>query len=79
MSHDKIFTAEELGIVIRTKRKQVRISQIELAERANVSRSVLQKLEGRGGVVRLDIILKLLTALSLDLVVASRPTWSARD
>lgn len=69
---DRIFTARELGRVIHRTRRQQGLTQADLAERANVARSALQKLEEGRGTVNLDTVVKLMTALSLDLAVVTR-------
>ncbi len=68
----KVFDPRELGEALRRARRERGMTQIELAERANVARSAVQKLEGGGGTVNLDTVLKLLRTLSLDLEVVSR-------
>lgn len=62
----------ELGEEIRRARRELKLSQIDLAERANVARGAVQKIEGGRGTVNLTTVLKLLRTLSLDLTVNSR-------
>jgi ribosome-binding protein aMBF1 (putative translation factor) len=72
MSTQRIFTSKDLGRAIKAARTRHGLNQIELAQHANVSRGVVQKLEEGRGTVALDNALKLLHILSLDLVVQSR-------
>jgi HTH-type transcriptional regulator / antitoxin HipB len=68
----KVFNPRELGQALRHARRAAGMTQIDLAERANVARSAVQKLEAGRGTVNLDTVLKLLRTLSLDLDVVSR-------
>ena len=68
----KVFAPRELGEALRRVRRERGMTQIDLAARANVARSALQKLEEGRGTVNLDTVLKLLRTLSLDLEVVSR-------
>ena len=72
VSTKKIFTPRELGALIRRARKARRLTQIELAAQANVSRSAVQRLEEGRGAANLATAFKLLHILSLDLAVTSR-------
>ncbi len=72
MSTAKVFTSKDLGRAIKAARRGRGLNQIELAQHANVSRGVVQKLEEGRGTVALENALKLLHILSLDLVVQPR-------
>lgn len=76
MSNERIFASKDLGRAIKAARAQRGLNQIELAQHANVSRGVVQKLEEGRGTVSLDNALKLLNILSLDLVVQPRARQS---
>jgi transcriptional regulator with XRE-family HTH domain len=67
-----LHTANELGDAIRRTRREQRLTQIALAERANVARGAVQKIEAGRGTVNLSTVLKILRTLSLDLSVNSR-------
>jgi transcriptional regulator with XRE-family HTH domain len=69
-----LHTASDLGETVRRARREQGLTQIALAERANVARGVVQKLESGRGTVNLPTVLKILRTLSLDLVVSSRAT-----
>ena len=69
-----VFTTKDLGETIRRARREQGLTQIALAERANVARGAVQKLESGRGTVNFPTVLKVLRTLSLDLVVSSRAT-----
>ena len=64
-------TADFAALVRRTRRERG-ISQADLAERANISRSGLQKIEEGRGSPSLQTAIKLLRVLSLDIGALSR-------
>ena len=73
VSPTPVWRTEDFARRIQAARKHRGWTQAELAQRANVSRGVVQKLEaGRGTTVNLDTILSLLRSLSLDLTVEPR-------
>jgi HTH-type transcriptional regulator/antitoxin HipB len=74
----KVFDPRELGEALRRARRAKRMTQIELAQSANVARSAVQKLEEGRGTVNLDTVLKLLRTLSLDLEIVSRSSAYGR-
>lgn len=68
-----------LGSVIAERRKERHLRQIDLAQKAHVSRATIDALEnGRLGELGIGKIAKILSALDLDLVVSEarkrRPT-----
>src|SRR5215831_16485128 len=67
-----VHSAGDLGETVRRARREQGLTQIALAERANVARGVVQKLESGRGTVNLPTVLKVLRTLSLDLVVSAR-------
>jgi len=69
-----VYTTKDLGETVRRARREHGLTQIALAERANVARGAVQKLESGRGTVNLPTVLKVLRTLSLDLVVSSRAT-----
>jgi transcriptional regulator with XRE-family HTH domain len=68
----RIMSLTDLGETIKRGRRERHLSQIELAQYANVARSAVQKVEEGRGTVNLGTALKLLHTLSLDLAVVSR-------
>jgi transcriptional regulator with XRE-family HTH domain len=69
---ERVHSGREMGAVVRRLRRSARLSQQELADRANVARSAIQKLEEGRGTVTLETVFGILTALSTDLAVLSR-------
>ena len=57
----------ELGRIIKTRRKQLGITQPHLAELANVSTNTLYKLERGQGNPSLNIVDKLIEVLGMEL------------
>jgi transcriptional regulator with XRE-family HTH domain len=58
----------ELGSAIAAKRRSLRISQLELAQKAHVSRATLEALENqRGGEIGFSKLTRILAALGLEL------------
>lgn len=72
VSNQKIFTTKDLGPIVKRGRARYHLTQTALAEHANVSRGVVQKLEQGRGTVALDNALRILHILSLDLLIESR-------
>jgi len=75
----RMVTLAALGLEIAGRRKAVRLSQIELARKAGVSRATLDALEnGRSGELGFTKISKILAVLGLELRVQDakpkRPT-----
>ncbi|MHB1577312.1 MAG: helix-turn-helix domain-containing protein [Candidatus Dormibacteria bacterium] len=68
----RVTSVSDLGRVVLASRKQHGWTQAELAGRAAVGRSAVQKLEAAWGTVNLDTALRILTVLSLDLAVVER-------
>ncbi len=74
-----MLTLSSLGAQIAAKRKELRLTQAELAARASISRATLDALEnGRSGELGFSKITRLLSALGLGLKVqesgSRRPT-----
>jgi transcriptional regulator with XRE-family HTH domain len=73
VSPTPVWTTADIAKWIKAARKERGWHQTDLASRANVSRSVIQKLEaGRGTTVNLDTVMRLLRTLSLDLTIEPR-------
>ncbi|MHB8325682.1 MAG: helix-turn-helix domain-containing protein [Candidatus Dormibacteria bacterium] len=68
----RVTSLRDLGRVVLAARKQYGWTQAELAGRAAVGRSAIQKLEAARGTVNLDTALRIITVLSLDLAVVER-------
>lgn len=67
MSFVWIRSLEDAGRLVRERRITHAWSQIELARRAKVARSAVQKLEGGWGTVNLETVLKLFSTLEIPL------------
>src|SRR2546428_14166946 len=67
-----VHSTKDLGDATRGARREQRLTQVALAERANVARGAVQKIEAGRGTVNLPTVLKILRTLSLDLSVSSR-------
>jgi transcriptional regulator with XRE-family HTH domain len=59
--------AKDIGETIKTRRKELDITQPSLAELANVSTNTLYKLERGQGNPTLDILYKLAVVLGLEI------------
>lgn len=62
----------DLGRIIRTRRKHLRLTQAELAAFAGVSTRVLSSLEAGKPTARLDTVVPVLDALGLEVTIAPR-------
>lgn len=69
---NRIASAGELGTAIRVRRKQLELSQQELAESIGVARRVIGELERGKGSVRLEIALAAARTVGLDITVSER-------
>lgn len=72
MSTQPIFTGRDAGQVLKAARRRRRLTQIELAQHANVSRGVVQKLEEGRGTVNLDTVIKIANILGIDIRLVER-------
>ena len=72
----KIATAEDLGIIIKQKRKADGLTLEEAAAVCGVSYAFLSALENGKETVRLNKVLQVLTCLGIELEATTR-TWSA--
>ncbi|MBI2323785.1 MAG: helix-turn-helix transcriptional regulator [Chloroflexi bacterium] len=72
MSTQTIFTGHDAGQILREARRRRRLTQIELAQHANVSRGVVQKLEEGRGTVNLDTVIKIASILGIDVRLVER-------
>jgi len=72
----KITTAEDLGSIIKQKRKTDGLTLEEAAAVCGVSYAFLSALENGKETVRLNKVLQVLTCLGIELEATTR-TWSA--
>jgi HTH-type transcriptional regulator / antitoxin HipB len=68
-----------LGNLIQSKRKALRLSQAEFAERVGLRQPVISQVEKGHAALKLDTLLVILAALDLDLTVGSRAKGSIHD
>lgn len=64
---------------IQQRRQQLKLSQGELAELAQVSLPTISRIERGKETARLDVIIKILTALGLDIQLISGGEVYGRD
>jgi len=70
----------DLGRAIRDKRKQLGLTQAELAEKAQVSRAYIVMLEQGSGIrAELGRVLRVIRALDLQLALTPRATLTYED
>lgn len=72
-------TPQQLGAVIRRKRKQIGLSQEELGGRIRLRQATISKLEAGEPATRLQTLLDALAALDLEIVIRSRTKGSTAD
>lgn len=65
--------AFQLGQAVRSRRLELGMSQVELAERAGMTQSAVSRLEAGGSVPTIGVLERLAVALNADLVVALTP------
>lgn len=63
---------EEIARIIRTKRQEKGWTLIRLAKEANVSREIVGKIEKNKHAPGLDILIRILDALDLEICVRSK-------
>lgn len=72
-------TPQQLGAVIRRKRKQLGLSQEELGTRIRLRQATISKLETGEPATRLQTLLDALAALDLEIVIRPRTKSSTAD
>jgi HTH-type transcriptional regulator/antitoxin HipB len=72
MNERKISNAEDLGALIRTRRIELRLTQVELAEVSRVTPRLLGELERGKSTARIEGVMRILAALGLDIYVRGR-------
>ncbi len=69
----------KLGVTVSARRRQLGLSQVETAKRANVSRSWLARVEAGHRGAELEHTLRLLNVLGLTMVLGESPTRASRE
>lgn len=65
-------TTEDFGVLLRTRRKELGLTQSEVADVIGVNRRVLGQLEKGKGTVQLQIALAAAQAVGLDILLTPR-------
>jgi transcriptional regulator with XRE-family HTH domain len=68
----QVTSPADFGAAFRQRRRERSLTQLQVAAAAGVGRGVLQKLESARGTVTVDSMLRIATALSLDVVIRPR-------
>lgn len=68
----KVRSSKELGEAVRLTRKNRKLSQTELAQKASLRQALISDVENGVTSAKLDTILKVMAALDLDLAVVER-------
>ncbi len=72
-------TQGQLGAALRRRRKNLGLSQDQLAERIHARQGTISRLEGGEADAKLSTLLDILAALDLELIVQPRSTSKAAD
>jgi y4mF family transcriptional regulator len=68
----KIISSKGLAQYIKTRRKELKLNQTQLADSANVSRRFIYELESGKPGVRFDKAMNVLLSLSTDVILQGR-------
>ena len=74
-----ITTSKMLSHSLREIRHQQKLSQVQLAELANIKQSTLSDFENNASNTKLETLFKILSSLELELVVQPRPKNSQQS
>ncbi len=66
----RVTVARDLGLAVRGRRRELSMSQADLATRSGVSRKWLSQFEQGKPTVELGVLLRVLDALQMELTVA---------
>jgi HTH-type transcriptional regulator/antitoxin HipB len=74
-------TSKQIGEALRRQRRLLKMSQLELAKRANLRQSTISSVESGDAGTQLRTIIEIITALNLEFVIRSRsvPTSNFED
>ena len=64
----------DLGAAIRLARKQQKLRQVDVARKASVRQALVSDIENGATMAKLDTVMRVLSALDLDLSVVPRLT-----
>jgi HTH-type transcriptional regulator / antitoxin HipB len=79
MKPDIARTSTELGAALRRRRRALKLSQAELAERASMRQATVSSAEAGDLGIKLTTIVDLLAALGLELVVRPRDAAASKS
>lgn len=72
MNEHKITNAQELGARIRRRRTELHLTQVDLADFARVTPRLVGELEHGKSTARIEGVMRVLTALGLDIYLRTR-------
>lgn len=72
MDQRRIRNVEDLGAMIRARRVELRLTQVELADFARVTPRLIGELERGKATARIEGILRILEVLGLDVYLRTR-------
>lgn len=72
-------TPQQIGAIIRRARRQQKLSQAELGDRAGLWQETVSKIESGNAGTKLESLCDLLAALDLELTISPRSKGSAKD
>ena len=75
----RVRTPLELGLLIRDRRRQLKLSQSGLASKAGVGRQWLVAVEHGKARAELGLVLRTLAALDLSIAIETAPQTGAAD
>lgn len=73
-----IITPADIGALVRSKRKQDKLTQAETSALCNVGTRFLSELENGKSTLELGKVLQVLSCLGLELSISKR-SWSVRE
>ncbi len=65
---------QDLGAAIRLARKQQNLRQVDVAQKASVRQALVSDIENGATTAKLDTVMRVLSALDLDLSIVPRRT-----
>lgn len=70
--------AQQLGQAVRNRRRGLKLTQAELAEKVGSYQKTISQLEAGHGGVKLETVFNILAALNLEIVVQPRSAGATR-
>lgn len=68
----KLSTSHQIGMILTLRRKQLKLTQAEVAARLNISQNRLSELENQPGQMTIDRLLALTGILNVELTLQER-------